>query len=437
MILRLLGTSENFRSPAPAVYGRLNKRGRFGASANLTGSICTSAGRYTPCVPERTILHVDMDAFFASVEQRDDPSLRGKPVLVGGSRTRGVVSTASYEARVFGCRSAMPMSQALRLCPQAIVVRGGYEKYKEASQLAFNIFERFTPLVQTVSIDEAFLDVTGSARLFGDGPTIAREIRRLVNVETRGLTCSVGVAPNKFLAKLASDLNKPDGLTIVTRENLEATLKPLSVGRIWGVGPRTVAKLEGLNIRTIGDLRQMDEPFFDRIFGEWGERVFGLIRGIDDREVAPDRTAKSIGQEQTFHENISDADHLRDILLEQVEEVAMRLRRKGRLAQTVTLKIRYGEWRTITRSRTLDAPTDVTQVLWDAARAIFDAWAKTSLGPLRLLGMQCSQFTDEAQLPLFGQSVNEKLQRLDRALDRINAKHGERTVARGRENGEE
>ena len=388
-------------------------------------------------MPERTILHVDMDAFFASVEQRDHPEYRGKPLLVGGSRTRGVVSTASYEARPYGCRSAMPMSQALRLCPHAVVVKGDYAKYKEASQVAFGIFERFTPLVQSISIDEAFLDVSGSTRLFGDGPAIAREIRRLVQAETRGLTCSVGVAPNKFLAKLASDLNKPDGVTIVTRENLDATLTPLSVGRIWGVGPRTVAKLAGLNIKTIGDLRQMDGPFFDRVFGDWGPRVFGLIRGLDDREVTPDRVAKSIGQEQTFHENISDADQLRDVLLDQVEEVAMRLRRKGRLAQTITLKIRYGEWRTITRSRTLDAPTDVTQVLWDASRATFDAWARTSLAPLRLLGMQCSQLTDEGQLPLFGQATNERQQRLDRAVDRINTKFGDRSVARARENADE
>ena len=381
---------------------------------------------------DRTILHVDMDAFFASVEQRDRPELRGRPVLVGGSRTRGVVSTASYEARVFGCRSAMPVSQALRLCPHAVVVKGSFAKYREASSIAFGIFERFTPLVQSVSIDEAFLDVTGSERLFGDGPAIAREIRRLVLAETRGLTCSVGVAPNKFLAKLASDLHKPDGLTIVTRANLDATLAPLSVGRIWGVGPRAVAKLEGLNVKTIGDLRQMDEAFFDRLFGEWGPRVHQLIRGLDDRPVTPDRVAKSIGQEQTFGENLSDPDALRDVLLEHVEEVAMRLRRKGRLAQTVTLKIRYGEWRTITRSRTLDAPTDVTQVLWQASLAIFDEWARTSLGPLRLLGMQASHLTDEGQLPLFGHERNERLQRLDRAVDRINTKYGDRAVGRSR-----
>ena len=385
---------------------------------------------------ERTILHVDMDAFFASVEQRDDPALRGKPVLVGGSRTRGVVSTASYEARPFGCRSAMPVAQALRLCPHAIVVKGNFAKYREASQIAFGIFERFTPLVQSVSIDEAFLDVTDSTRLFGDGPTIAREIRRLVFEQTRGLTCSVGVAPNKFLAKLGSDLNKPDGLTVIERGRVEATLAPLSVGRIWGVGPRAVARLEGLNVRTIGDLRQMDEPFFARCFGDWGPRVHQLIRGLDDRPVTPDRVAKSIGQEQTFHENISDADQLRDVLLDQVEEVAMRLRRKGRLAQTVTLKIRYGEWRTITRSRTLDAPTDVTQVLWDAARTTFDAWARTSLAPLRLLGVQASQLADEGQLPLFGQARNERLQRLDRTIDRINTKYGDRSVGRGRGNAE-
>lgn len=377
-----------------------------------------------------------MDAFFASVEQRDDPTLRGRPVLVGGSSRRGVVSAASYEARVYGCRSAMPMAQALRLCPHAAVVKGSYAKYREASHAITEIFERFTPLVQSISIDEAFLDVTDSLRLFGDGPTIAREIRRLVREATR-LTCSVGVAPNKFLAKLASDLDKPDGLTVITPETMDAMLGPLPVGRIWGIGPRTATKLDGLNLKTIGDLRQMDEPFFDRFFGEWGPRVYGLIRGLDDRPVSPDRVAKSIGQEQTFGENVSDPDVLRAVLLEQVEEVAQRLRRKGRLASTVTLKIRYGEWRTITRSATLDAPTDVTQVLWQASLAVFDEWARTSLGALRLLGMQATNLTDEGQLPLFGQVRNEKLQRLDKALDRINTKFGDRSVARGREKGEE
>jgi DNA polymerase-4 len=379
----------------------------------------------------RQILHVDMDAFFAAVEQLDFPELRGKPVLVGGSRKRGVVSTASYEARVFGCRSAMPMAQALRLCPQAIVQKGRYARYREISDKVFSIFDRFTPAVESVGIDEAFLDVTGSFRLFGDGESIAKQIRKAIRAET-GLAASVGVAPNKFLAKLGSDLNKPDGLAVITPETLDAILGPLSISRIWGVGAKTAKKLEGLNIKTIGDLRAMDEPFFDRFFGEWGERVYQLIRGIDDREVTGDHEAKSIGQEQTFHDNIHDPDVLRGILLEQVEEVGARLRRKGRCSAGLSLKIRYGDFKTITRSRKLDTPTDVTQVIWQAALGLFDEWAREHLAPLRLLGMQCTHLTESGQLPLFGREKIEKQQRLDRAVDSINQKFASTPVQRAR-----
>lgn len=379
----------------------------------------------------RAILHVDMDAFFASVEQLDFPELRGKPVLVGGSRKRGVVSTASYEARPYGCRSAMPMSQALRLCPHAIVrpVRG--RRYRELSDKVFEIFERFTPAVESVGIDEAFLDVTGSFRLFGDGESIARQIRSAIREET-GLTASVGVARNKFLAKLGSDLKKPDGLTVITPENLDATICPLSISRIWGIGGKTAKKLEGLNIKTVGDLRAMEEPFFDRFFGEWGQRVHQLIHGIDHREVTSDHEAKSIGQEQTFHDNIHDPDLLRGILLEQVEEVGSRLRRKGRCSSGITLKIRYGDFRTITRSRKLDSPTNVTQVLWEAAREVFDEWAKQDLAPLRLLGMQCAYLTEAGQLPLFERERIEKQQRLDATLDRINQRFAATPVQRAK-----
>ncbi len=379
----------------------------------------------------RQILHVDMDAFFAAVEQLDFPELRGKPVLVGGSRKRGVVATASYEARPYGCRSAMPMAQALRLCPHAIVQRGRYARYREISDQVFSIFDRFTSAVQSVGIDEGFLDVTGSFRLFGDGEAIAKQIRAAIREET-GLTASVGVAPNKFLAKLGSDLNKPDGLTVITPQTLDAIICPLSISRIWGIGGKTAKKLEGLNIKTVGDLRAMDEPFFDRFFGEWGARVHQLIHGIDDREVTSDHEAKSIGQEQTFHDNIHDPDVLRDILLEQVEEVAARLRRKGRCSAGISLKIRYGDFRTITRSQKLASPTDVTQVIWEAARSLFDEWAHDHLAPLRLLGMQCTYLSDAVQLPLFDRVRLEKQQRLDRAIDRINSKFASSPVQRGR-----
>jgi DNA polymerase-4 len=325
----------------------------------------------------------------------------------------------------------MPMAQALRLCPHAIVQKGRYGRYREISDHVFSIFERFTPVVQSVGIDEAFLDVTGSFRLFGDGESIARQIRATIKDET-GLTASVGVAPNKFLAKLGSDLNKPDGLTLITPDNLDAIICPLSISRIWGIGGKTARKLESLNIKTVGDLRAMDEPFFDRFFGEWGARVHQLIHGIDDREVMSDHEAKSIGQEQTFHDNIHDPDTLRGILLEQVEEVGARLRRKGRCSGGISLKIRYGDFRTITRSRKLDSPTNVTQILWEAAKGLFDEWARADLAPLRLLGMQCTSLTDSGQMPLFGQRRLEKQQRLDATLDRINQRFASTPVHRAK-----
>jgi DNA polymerase IV len=373
-----------------------------------------------------------MDAFFASIEQLDFPELRGKPVLVGGSKSgRGVVSAASYEARPFGCRSAMPMAQALRLCPQAIVrpVRGA--RIRQVSRQVFDIFERFTPQVQPVSVDEAFLDVTGSLRLFGDGPSIARDIRRIIKAEV-GLTASVGVAPNKFLAKLGSDLNKPDGLTIITPDNLDATLVPLSISRVWGIGPRTVDKLAGMNLKTIGDLRNMEPAFFERFFGSWGERVARLIHGIDDREVHSDHEAKSIGHEQTFGVDVHDIEVLEGVLLGQVEDVGTRLRRHGLKAGGLSLKLRYGDFKTITRSRKLDAPTDVTQTLWETARALLNDWATTSLAPLRLLGVQTHDLTTQPQLTLFDQPRQEKQQRLDQALDKINTKFGKSSVSRAR-----
>ena len=240
-----------------------------------------------------------MDAFYAAVEVRENPELRGKPILVGGSGNHGVVSTASYEARVFGCHSAMPMVTARRLCPQAIVVPVNFKLYHEVSDHVFGIFERYTTQIQSISLDEAFLDVTGTARLFGDGPTIARVIRESIHKETR-LTASVGVAPNKFLAKLASDLNKPDGLTIITRETVDTILPPLAIGRIWGIGRKTAERLNGLGIRTIGDLRTRDAVWFEQHLGSWGARVLELIHGIDERPVESDSQAKSIGQEQTF-----------------------------------------------------------------------------------------------------------------------------------------
>ena len=381
----------------------------------------------------RHIIHVDMDEFFAAVEKLDNPAFRGKCLLVGGSpQGRGVVSTASYEARVFGCHSAMPMATAIRLCPHAIVLPVRGERYRQVSEQVFEVFESFTPLVEPLSIDEAFLDVTGSERLFGESQEIARQIKGRIRDDI-GLTASVGVAPNKFLAKLASDLRKPDGLVVITEENVHDVLDPLPVGKLWGAGPAAVKEFERLGVRTIGQLRRLDEATLRRAFGSMGEHFRRLAAGLDEREVTPDGQAKSIGQEQTFAEDVGEIDELRRVLLAQTEQVARRLRRHGLAARTVTLKIRYGDFTTLTRSATMDEPTAVTDALWRSAEGLLAAWAKKDFRPLRLLGMTASNITRGGrQLALFGTPETEKQSKLDRVLDNIADRFGDDAIGRGR-----
>ena len=377
----------------------------------------------------RAILHVDMDAFFASVEQLDRPELRGRPVLVGGDGLRGVVAAASYEARAFGCRSAMPMAVAKRLCPHAVVVRGSFNRYSEISNSIFEILHRFTPLVQPVSVDEAFCDVTATQPHFGPAEAIAAEIRRVVKLET-GLTASVGVAPNKFLAKLASDLDKPDGLTVIRPEDVDRILPPLGVGRIWGVGPKTVERLNGLGVRTVGDLRNMPDAFFDKRFGVLGGRVKRLIHGLDDRPVHNDRAAKSIGQERTFGVDLTDPAEVRGVLLGEVERVAERLRRGGLHCGAVVVKIRFGDFHTITRRHTLTEPTDTTADLWRAAADLFDGWASEHFRPVRLIGVACGSLDARRQLPLFADPHHARQTAVDGTLDSIRRKFGPAAIGR-------
>ena len=372
-----------------------------------------------------------MDAFFASIAMRDDPSLGGKPVLVGGIGPRGVVSAASYEARVFGCHSAMPMARARLLCPQAICVKVDGPRIRAASEQVFNIFGRYTEQIQPLSVDEAFLDVTGSLRLFGDGVTIAQSIRAAIKKEVR-LTGSVGVAPNKFLAKLASDLNKPDGLTVITRETVDTILPPLSINRIWGIGNVAASRLNGLGVRTIADLRARTPEWFDQHLGSWGRRVNELIHGIDERPVESDSQAKSIGHEQTFGTNLIETDAVRAILLEQAEAVGMRLRRHKLFAGGVTVKIRFGDFKTITRSLVLPQPADTSADLYRAALSLFDTWAREGFQAVRLIGMQATHLSKEAQLGLFTQPANEKQRKLDGALDVIKNRFGKTSIHRGR-----
>lgn len=374
-----------------------------------------------------------MDAFFAAVEQHDRPELRGRPVLVGGDvKRRGVVSTASYEARPFGCHSAMPMAQAVRLCPQAMVVAPRMSRYVEVSRQVFDILDAYTPLVEPLSIDEAFLDVTGSIRLFGSVERIGRDIKRRIN-ESTGLTGSVGVAPNKFIAKLASDMKKPDGLVVVCAEEVASFLNPLPISRLWGVGKATLPRFESLGIRTFGDALRLGEEALRDSFGETGSHFYRMIHGIDDRPVVPDREAQSLSHEITFPEDVRDRSYLRDVLLGQTEQVSRRLRRHGLKARTVVLKVRLPDFTTLTRRATLDVETDQTEALWHQASALFDTWARGDDSPVRLLGMGATNLSSDAgrQLSLFEDPARERRERLDRAVDSIVDRFGMDAIGRG------
>jgi len=381
----------------------------------------------------RRIIHVDMDAFYASVEQLDHPELKGQAVIVGGApKGRGVVSAASYEARTFGVHSAMPMAQAVRRCPRAAVLPVRMERYAEVSQVIGAVFEKYTPLVEPISLDEAFLDVTGSTNLFGSAEQIGRAIKKEIQEQTH-LTASVGIAPNKFLAKLASDLEKPDGFVTIDDRNKQDILDPLPVGRIWGVGKVTEKALRAHGIDTIAQLRESTPAELGTIVGHGAAELLRLARGEDDRAVEPGRQRKSLSSEQTFATDVSDAAVLLSVLLEQAEEVAHRLRRQHLKARTVTLKLRYGDFRTVTRSDTLGEATNVTQSLWEAAEHLFRRWQARRGGPLRLLGMAASGLEDEraGQQLLFTDPEEEKLKKLDQAVDKIRDRYGKNAVHRG------
>ena len=317
-----------------------------------------------------TILHVDMDAYFASVEQRDRPELRGQPVIVGGVSGRGVVCAASYEARPFGVRSAMPMSTARRLCPQAVFLPVRMQHYVQISRRIREIFLSFTPLVEPLSLDEAFLDVRGCEGLFGPAPDIARSIKDRIKSEV-GLTASVGVAPNKFLAKLASDFGKPDGLVVLPANQVTAFLAPMPVSRIWGVGAKAEKRLRALGIHTVAQLAASPEQVLIDHFGESGRQLWQLGHGHDVRDVVPDREAKSISTETTFAHDIGDRQVLRVWLLDLVDQLASRLRHAGLRGRTVEVKIRSADFRTRIRSQALSEATNLTNILWPAAVGVF------------------------------------------------------------------
>jgi DNA polymerase-4 len=375
-----------------------------------------------------------MDAFYASVELLDDPSLAGVPVVVGGLGPRGVVATANYEARSFGVHSAMPMQRALRLCPQARCIRPRLNRYREKSAEVFAVFRHYTPQIEGLSLDEAFLDVTGSLKLFGSAENIARQVKDRIHQET-GLTASVGVAHNKFLAKLASDVNKPDGLCIVAAERVHAFLDPMPVSRLWGIGKRTAPRLRSLGILTIGQLRKCDVSVLQPVLGNRTGHFLKLARGEDEREVTPHRPDKSISNEITFDVSLVYRDDLLAELQRQAENVGRRLRAKGLLARTVTVKIRDDRFHTVTRSRSMVACSSSTQTLYKMARALFEKWrASHASTPVRLLGMGVSGLEDagEQAWDLGDQVDSSADQRLDRVFDDINARFGDSVIAHGR-----
>lgn len=381
----------------------------------------------------RHILHVDMDAFYASVEIRDNPGLQGKPVLVGGTpEQRGVVAACSYPARKFGIHSAMPMSQALRLCPEAVVLPVRMSRYVDVSKQIHRIFHHYTPEVEPISLDEAFLDVTGCIALFGSAETIGKRIKADIKEQT-GLTASVGIAPNKFLAKLASDLDKPDGFVVITENDKQRILDPLPVARIWGVGKVTQKELQKHGLHTIEQLRTAPRYKLSMVFRNQVDEILKLAQGIDNRKVEPDAQAKSISAEETFPTDISEKDVLRTILQHQVEEVAQRLRAEKLQCRTITLKLRYGDFKTVTRSFTMDRPTNVTHTLLHEAADVFDVWHKKSGGPLRLLGFGTSGLSAEGsgQKLLFSDPEEEKQKNIDSAFDLIRKKYGEGSLKRG------
>lgn len=380
----------------------------------------------------RAIIHVDMDAFYASVEQRDNPALKGKPLIVGGHPTRGVVLAASYEVRPFGVRSAMPMSRAVRLAPNAVVVPPRFEAYAEASEQVFAIFESVTPLVEPLSLDEAFLDVTASRKLFGEPFQIARHIRERIAKEV-SLPASAGIASVKFVAKIASDLAKPNGQKEIPAEETVAFLAKLPVSRLWGVGPKTEAQLAAHGLRTIGDVAARDPAWLERTLGSGGRHLWELSQGIDDREVIPDHQAKSIGAEDTFEADLSGVEALKPHLHSQALRVGRRLRRAGVKSRVVQLKVKFADFEVVTRRTTLDAATDDGQALYRAALQLFERVPTRKA--VRLTGVSAQDLDQPSagggggQIGLFEAPPKPKpVDRLNAALDKIAEKFGQAAV---------
>ena len=380
----------------------------------------------------RNILHVDMDAFYASIEQRDDPSLRGQPLVVGGGNNRGVVAAASYESRRYGIRSAMPMRDAYRRCPDLLRVAPRMSHYQSVSKEIFTIFREFTPLVEGLSLDEAFLDVSSSIALFGDEIGIAKEVKKRIRSQT-SLTASVGVAPNKLVAKIASDLDKPDGICVVTQQNMRALLDPLPVRVIPGIGPETLTRLKRIGVETIADLRQAPDRDLEPVFGKFTQRTRDRASGIDDRPVLASRPDKSISAEETFDTDLAEIPAMNRQLLRLSERTASRLRAKELVAGTVQVKIRQSDFSTFTRQRALRPPGNSTDQLYEAAKGLLADWLLDNPGAhIRLLGVGGSELARDAQPDLFAPEVAAGGTRLDQTVDEIRDRFGNMSVGRAR-----
>jgi nucleotidyltransferase/DNA polymerase involved in DNA repair len=400
--------------------------------------------------PARVILHLDMDAFYAAVEVRENPALCGLPLIIGHRGRRGVVSTCSYEARRFGVRSAMPSVTAERLCPQATWLPGRMDLYAEVSRRIRHILQDATPMVEPLSIDEAFLDITGVAsaaagsarvprtvRTLDDGRRVAAWLKARIR-EEEGLTASVGVAPNKFLAKVASDLEKPDGLVVLPLEDVRARLWPLPVSRLWGVGPKTAARLEKAGVRTIADVASRPRAGLESLVGEaWGAHLHDLAHGRDDRPVAVDHEAKSISEERTYGEDLRDPDVIDRALLARAEGVARQLRAEGLAARTVHIKVRTGDFTTWTRAHTLSEPTDLAEIIVRAARDLFRDRIRLGRKGVRLLGVgvsgiQPAEAAPGGQASLFSDPDEARARRAARAADAVRARLGDDAITRAR-----
>jgi nucleotidyltransferase/DNA polymerase involved in DNA repair len=382
-------------------------------------------------VAERVILHLDMDAFYAAVEIRENPELAGRPLIIGHPGRRGVVSTCSYEARRYGVRSAMPSVTARRLCPDATWLPGRMSLYAEVSGRIRRILREFSPRVEPLSIDEAFLDLTGIARDLGAGGESARRLKRRI-LDAERLSASVGVAPNKFLAKVASDLEKPDGLVVLPRESVPARLWPLAVERLWGVGPRTAERLRGGGVSSVGQVLEVGETALASLVGRDSARhLRALARGDDDRPVQAQRAAKSISEERTYSEDLTAAEEIDRALLARAEGVARELRRQGLVGRTVHLKLRSAEYRTWIRSLTLAAPTDLAEPLVRAARSLRERVRLDGRG-LRLIGLGVSGLRPAASVPapLFSDPAERRERRMTRAADAVRDRLGEQAVTR-------